>query len=68
MMVDSSKDFEAMKAGKLAIRPWLSCQYTENTLMDKPWLRTDTMNEAEVKNLSLFILRKEILLQKTLFC
>ena len=23
-----------MKVGKLAIRPWLSCQYTENTLMD----------------------------------
>ena len=26
-----------MKAGKLAIRPWLSCRYTENTLMDEPW-------------------------------
>ena len=25
------KVFEAMKAGKLAIWPWLSCQYTENT-------------------------------------
>ena len=25
-----------MKARKLAIRPWLSCQYTENTLMDLP--------------------------------
>ena len=24
-----------MKAGKLAIWPWLSCQYTENTLMAK---------------------------------
>ena len=31
-----SKDFEAMKAGKSAIWPWLSCQYTENTLMDEP--------------------------------
>ena len=31
-----SKDFEAMKAGKSAIQPWLSCQYTKNTLMDKP--------------------------------
>ena len=25
-----------MKAGNSAIRPWLSCQYTENTLMDLP--------------------------------
>ena len=31
-----SKDFEAMKAEKLAIRPWLSCPYSENTLMDLP--------------------------------
>ena len=31
-----SKDFEAMKAGKSAIRPWLSCQYNENTLVDLP--------------------------------
>ena len=31
-----SKDFEAMKAGKLSIRPWLICQYNENTLMDFP--------------------------------
>ena len=31
-----SKDFEAMKAGKLAIWPWLSCRYTEN--MDEPWI------------------------------
>ena len=30
-----SKYFEAMKAGKLAIRPWLSYQYTKNTLMDE---------------------------------
>ena len=30
-----SKDFEYMKAGKLAIWPWLS-QYTENTLKDLP--------------------------------
>ena len=33
-----SKYFEAMKAGKLAIQLWLSCQYTENTLMDEPCL------------------------------
>ena len=33
---DRSKDFEAMKAGKLAIRPWLICQYNENTLVDLP--------------------------------
>ena len=33
----SSKDFEAMKAGELAIWPWLSCQYTGNTLMGEPW-------------------------------
>ena len=25
------QEFEAMKAGKSAIRPWLSCQYQENT-------------------------------------
>ena len=25
-----------MKAGKMAIQPWLSCQYTENMLMDLP--------------------------------
>ena len=31
-----SKDFEVMKAGKLAIQPKLSCQYSENTLMDLP--------------------------------
>ena len=31
-----SKDFEAMKAGKLAIWPWLSCPYNENTLVDLP--------------------------------
>ena len=29
-----SKDFEAMKTGKLAIRPWLSCPYNEITLVD----------------------------------
>ena len=31
-----SKDFEVMKVGKSAIRPWLSCQYIENTLVDRP--------------------------------
>ena len=31
-----SKCFEAMKAGKLAIRPRLSCQYSKNMLMDLP--------------------------------
>ena len=25
-----------IKAGKLALRPWLSCPYNENTLMDLP--------------------------------
>ena len=30
------KYFEAMKAGKSAIWPWLSCQYNENTLVDLP--------------------------------
>ena len=25
-----------MKAGMLAIRPWLSCQYNENMLVDLP--------------------------------
>ena len=30
------KDFEAMKAGKLAIQPWLSCPFSENTLVDLP--------------------------------
>ena len=31
-----SKDFEAMKARKSAIRPWLTCQYNENMLVDLP--------------------------------
>ena len=31
-----SKEFEAMKAGKLVIQPWLSCQYNKNMLMDLP--------------------------------
>ena len=31
-----SKDFEAMKAGKLPIWPWLSCPYNEHTLVDLP--------------------------------
>ena len=30
------RDFEAMKAGKLAIQPRLSCQYSENMPMDLP--------------------------------
>ena len=30
------KDFEAMKAGKSATQPWLSCQYNKNTLVDHP--------------------------------
>ena len=34
-----SKDFEAIKADKLAIWPWLSCQYIESTLMDEPCSR-----------------------------
>ena len=29
-------DFEAMKAGKSAIRPWLSCPYNEHRLVDLP--------------------------------
>ena len=28
--------FEAMKAGKLAVRPWLSCPYNKHTLVDLP--------------------------------
>ena len=31
-----------MKAEKLAIRPWLSCQYNENTLVDLPSSVTKT--------------------------
>ena len=31
-----SKDFEDLKAGKSAIRPWLSCPYNENALVDLP--------------------------------
>ena len=30
-----SKDFEARKAGKLAIWPYMSCRYTKNTLMEQ---------------------------------
>ena len=33
-----SKDFEAMKAGKLGVPHSLSCWYTKNKLMDKPWI------------------------------
>ena len=32
-----SKYFEAMNAGKCAIRPWLSSQYNENKVMDLPF-------------------------------
>ena len=35
-----------MKAGKLAIRPWLSCQYTENTLIDEPCSGHNFSNKA----------------------
>ena len=31
-----SNYFEAMKAGKLAIQPWLSCPYNKHTLVDLP--------------------------------
>ena len=31
-----SKDFEAMKAGRSAIWPWLSCPYDVHTLLDLP--------------------------------
>ena len=31
-----SKDFEARKAGKSAIWPWLSCPYNKHRLMDLP--------------------------------
>ena len=31
-----SNDFEAMKAGKSAIRPWLICQYNSNSHVDLP--------------------------------
>ena len=31
-----SKDFEAMKAGKLAIQPLLSCPYDQHRLEDIP--------------------------------
>ena len=36
-----SNDFEAMKAGKLAIWAWLNCQYFENMLWTfrLPWGR-----------------------------
>ena len=38
------KDFEAMKAGKLAFRPWLICPYNENMLMDLPSSVNSTYN------------------------
>ena len=31
-----SKEFEALKTGKLAILPWLSCQYNKNRVVDLP--------------------------------
>ena len=34
--VNQLKDFEAKKARKSAIWPWLSWQYTDNMLMDGP--------------------------------
>ena len=39
-----SKYFEAMKVRKLAIWPWLVCQYNENTLMDLPSSIVNTLN------------------------
>ena len=33
---DTSQDFEAMKTGKLAIWPWLTCPHNKNTLADLP--------------------------------
>ena len=48
-----SKDFEAMKAGKLAIWPWLSCQYTENILTDLPSLMGKYFVHVVVKKMKI---------------
>jgi hypothetical protein len=47
-----SKDFEAMKAGKLTIRPWLSCQYTKNMLKLLIFLNTAGVSRQHQKNSS----------------
>ena len=50
-----SKDFEAMKAGKLAIRHWLVCQYNKHTLADLPSSvahpKVITTEKEQIKNL-----------------
>ena len=40
-------DFDAMKAGMLAIRPWLSCRYIKNTHMEMPWNRPYLSNKKD---------------------
>ena len=40
------KRFEAMKAGMSAIQRWLSCQYIENTLMNKLWVCPSCFDRA----------------------
>ena len=55
-----SKDFEAMKAGKLAIWPWMICLYNENTLVDLP---SSVMAPAK----SLFSDRNRMLTERWLF-
>ena len=41
-----------MKAGKLAIRPWLSCPYTEHMLVDLPSSVVDLEIQLEINPIS----------------
>ena len=49
MVTYMSKEFEALKAGKSAIRPWLSCQYNENTLVDLPSSVSTSINKVALE-------------------
>ena len=46
--------FEAMKAGKLAIWPWLSCPYDKNTHVDLPSSVCLTIFSSEKQKVSNF--------------
>ena len=58
-----SKDFEAMKAGKLPIRPWLSCQYNEHTPVDLPSSVSDFNRMTKKKQNSNYLINNNITTQ-----
>ena len=58
MMVSQVKNFENMKAGKMAIWSRLSCQYSKNTLMDlspppPPFLSTAQFMDSPLLHIQL---------------